>query len=157
MMSFRRNILCISLIFVVGFYIISCTSSNNENTKGGKEGVRKTINGEPLKEISLSKDCIALVNDFDGEYLGQVRGSLVVVGNEPFTRLAFVTQKKNEDGKPITYRIAEGCSKALWKYQNLPVMVDGKVKIDYLETITGQKMKIMTLYPISVYEIVEKE
>ncbi len=146
-----------SLVVVAGMLLILCTGGNNDDKANElNNNTRKTVNGAELIPIQLDKKCKATVEEFNGEHSSQqIFGNLVVVGNEPFTRLSFVEKPKDEDGETVTYRIAKECSETLWEYQVVDIMIEGKVKTDYLETITGAKIKIMTLYPSEVYRIEE--
>ena len=107
-------------------------------------------NGENL----ISGDCRKVVNAYNGKQVEGLIGKLVVVGNEPFTRLKFNTEpQKNQ--KSVSYRIVKDCSQDLWPFQAVKLRVDGKEKQDILETISGKKFKVLTLYPTHIEKVKE--
>jgi hypothetical protein len=135
-----RNITLSLTIIILSLSLILCTSGKDNDDGNIEMSVHQKI----------SKECLKAVNDYDGEISQLMWGNLVVTGNEPFTKLVFKTEKDKE-GHRESYRIIDECTDELWDYQNMDLFIKGKVDVGYLESITGQKMKVLTLYPTSVY------
>jgi hypothetical protein len=136
-----KNLIIFIVLFILSVSTVLCTTNGEDNNE---------INSLYSMQKSMSKNCQKIVNEYDGEISNLMKGTLVVTGNEPFTKLVFKTEKDKEGNQEI-YRIKEECSKELWDYQGIEIFLQGKIEIKYLESITGQKMKLMTLYPTVVY------
>ncbi len=136
-----KNLIILIFLFILLMSIVLCTTNGEENNE---------FNSLYSMQKSISKNCRKIVEKFDGEMSELMKGNIVVTGNEPFTKLVFKTEK-DKDGNQEIYRIKEECSKELWDYQGIDIFLQGKIEITYLESITGQKMKLMTLYPTAVY------
>ncbi len=122
---------------------IACTTANEDNSN--------TTYMATLSPKRASKDCKQVVEEFESDKLVKnISGRLVVVGNEPFTKLKF--KSKNDEGEEVVYQIVKECSDDLWDLQNIELQISGKVKEAYLEMVTGQKMLILTLYPTEIYK-----
>lgn len=162
-------------IITVSLFFSFCSSNDKEDKEGSDFSY--------FSKKTTSK-CKNTVREFEGEIIKGFSGKLIVVGNEPFTRLVLRLDKdmevklpddskedennegendsdKNNDKvvspliektieKGSVLRIAKDCSAELWDYQNIPIIIDGKLKESFLETVTGQKMRILTLYPINI-------
>ncbi len=138
-----KKSITIFLFFLVMISIFIACTTNEDNSNDGTY----MTTFSPKK---ATKDCKRIVEEFESDTLVKnITGRLVVVGNEPFTKLKFKT--KNEKDEEVIYQIVEECSDDLWDLQNIEIQISGKVKEAYLEMVTGQKMLLLTLYPTEVY------
>lgn len=131
-----KNTIFIFLIFITILTIFGFCTSKDELPE--KRYFNKKV----------STECKTVVDNYDSEIIKGMEGRLIVKGNEPFTKLVFETSKEKEN-----YAIVKECSKELWKYQGVKLIIDGKIKISELVFVTGQKAKQLTLYPISITKV----
>ncbi len=170
-----KNYYIIFTLFII-ICITFCTGNKDD------ENNKITINANDINIIKLSDECKTVTKEFDGEIIENLIGKLIVTGNEPFIQLKFVVDKPAEENdntndaanntnnttnnnetsndtqkeeQPEVYSIVKPCSKDLWNLQEMKLKISGKVKETILETIIGQKMRVLTLYPIIVEKIIE--
>lgn len=139
----NKSIALICIFFTINVLFFACTNAKQNNDTIEYMSKNDT-------KMNVSRDCKRIVKEFEGKLVENISGKLVVVGNEPFTKLKL--KSKNEKTETIVYQIVKECSDDLWDLQNIELKISGKVKEEYLEMVTGQKMQILTLYPTEIYK-----